>query len=408
MATLMPPPAADIPDHVPAELVMDSPLYARTTVYENPFETIIRDIHAGPRVTYVTNIFPGKRPGWLLSKWEDLRALLQDTDNFTKRDMGRWSQMLGQNWMVIPTEADPPIHAFYRKALNPQFTPQKMVAMSDQIRQRARALIDVFKDRGGCEYVTDFGEGFPVNIVLDLLGLPQERMPEFLRWEKDLLHTDDMDVRKAAIQAVRDYLLEEIESRRTNPRDDYITKVLDFEADGRKWNEDEVFGHCFNLYLGGLDTVTSHSSLAFYHLATHPEHQAQLRANPALSVVAVEELLRAYAPVTSFRIVAKELEFAGVRMMPGDYVSVSTPVAGRDPLQYENPDEIRFDRKPNILSLGGGIHKCLGMHLARRELQIAMEEFMSALPEFRIADDFEVPFHVGNILHVPELQLAWN
>ncbi|MDB5737953.1 MAG: cytochrome, partial [Sphingomonas bacterium] len=390
------------------ELVVESPLYARKTVYENPFETLIRDIHNGPRVTYVTNIFPGKRPGWLLRTAEDLRALLQDTDNFTKRDMGKWAEMLGENWMVIPTEADPPIHAFYRKALNPNFTPQKMVAMSDQIRERARSIIATFKDRGHCEFLNDFAVGYPVNIVLDLLGLPSERLPQFIEWERNLLHTDDMTVRRDAVRAVKDYLVEEIDSRRKNPRDDYITKVLDFEAeDGRKWNADEVFGHCFNLYLGGLDTVTSHLGLAFQHLATHPEDQAKLRENPGISVIAVEEMLRAYAPVTSFRIVSKQIEFAGVTMMPGDYVSVATAVAGRDPLQFDQPDEVRFDRKPSILSLGGGIHKCLGMHLARRELQIAMEEFTAAIPEFRLADGFRVPFHVGNILHVEELQLVW-
>jgi cytochrome P450 len=409
MATVMPPPATQrIPDHVPPELVVESPLYARKTVYENPFETLIRDIHQGPRVTYVTNIFPGKQPGWLLRTAEDLRALLQDTDNFTKRGMGKWAEMLGEDWMVIPTEADPPIHAFYRKALNPNFTPQKMVAMSDQIRERARAIIATFKDIGHCEFLQDFAVGYPVNIVLDLLGLPSERLPQFIAWEHDLLHTDDMTVRRDAVRAVKDYLIEEIDSRRTKPRDDYITKILDFEAeDGRRWNEDEVFGHCFNLYLGGLDTVTSHLGLAFQHLATHPEDQAKLRENPGVSVVAVEEMLRAYAPVTSFRIVSRQVEFAGVTMMPGDYVSVATPIAGRDPLQFDQPDEVRFDRKPSILSLGGGIHKCLGMHLARRELQIAMEEFTAAIPEFRLADGFHVPFHVGNILHVEELQLVW-
>ncbi len=409
MATLMPPPAARVPDHVPPELVMESPLYARSTIYENPYETIIPRIHEGPRVTYVTNIFPGKRPGWLLKRAEDVRALLQDTENFTKRGMGKWAETVGEDWMVIPTEADPPIHGFYRKALNPNFTPQKMMALSDQIRVRARTLIAAFKDKGGCDFLEEFAVSYPVNIVLDLLGLPQARMPEFLKWEREMLHTDDMQVRRDAIWAVKTYLLEEIDSRRHNPRDDYITKVLDFEAeDGRKWSADEVFGHCFNLYLGGLDTVTSHLGLAFYHLAMHPEDQAKLRDNPGLSVIAVEEMLRAYAPVTSFRIVSRELEFAGVRMMPGDYVSVPTAIAGRDPEQYEQPNEIRFDRKPSILSLGGGIHKCLGMHLARRELQIAIEEFTAAIPEFRIRDGFKVPFHVGNILHVEDLPLVWN
>jgi len=409
MATLMAPPVAGvIPAHVPPELVVESPLYSRVTVYENPYETMIPRIHEGPRVTYVTNIFPGKRPGWLVRTAEDLRALLQDSDNFVKRGMGQWAQGIGENWLVIPTEADPPLHGFYRKALNPQFSPQKMMALSDGIRERARALIAKFKDGTSCDFLEDFAVGYPVNIVLDLLGLPQDRMAQFLQWEREMLHTDDMNVRSNATRQVRNYLLGEIESRRQNPRDDYITRVLDFEIDGRKWNADEVFGHCFNLYLGGLDTVTSHLGLVFYHLATHPEHQAQLRADLSLSVVAVEEMLRAYAPVTSFRICSKQVEFAGVTMMPGDYVSIATAVAGRDPAQYDEPGEIRFDRKPAILSLGGGIHKCLGMHLARRELQIAIEEFLAAIPEFRIKDGFKVPFHAGNILHVEELPLVWG
>ena len=283
-----------------------------------------------------------------------------------------------------------------------------MNALSEQIRERARNLIAKFRDRGECDFLADFSVGYPVNIVRDLLGLPQERMQQFLQWEREMLHTDDMTVRANATRAVKNYLLEEIESRRQNPRDDYITKILDFEVEGRKWSAEEVFGHCFNLYLGGLDTVTSELGWQFYHLATHPEHQRQLRENPELSAPAVEELLRAYAPVTSFRICSKPVEIAGVKMMPGDYVSVATPLAGRDPDAFESPNEVRFDRKPTHQSLGGGIHKCLGMHLARREMQIAIEEFLAAIPEFRVKDGFEVPFFVGNILHLTELPLVWK
>jgi cytochrome P450 len=343
----------------------------------------------------------------MLKRADDVRALLQDTEHFEKRGMGQWAQGIGENWLVIPTEADPPEHAFYRKALNEQFTPAKMMALSDQIRERARDLIAKFKDKGSCDFIREFSEGYPVNIVLDLLGLPQERMQEFLKWERDMLHTDDMVVRSNATRAVKNYLLEEIERRRITPQDDYITRIFDFDFDGRKWNDDEVLGHCFNLYLGGLDTVTSLLGLMFQFLARNPVHQQELRDDPKKVVVAVEELLRAFAPVTSFRICSKPVVFQGVQFMPGDYVSVATALAGRDPLAYENPDEIRFDRKPSIVSLGGGIHKCLGMHLARRELQIAIEEFVTALPPFRVKAGTEVPFFVGNILHIQELHLQW-
>ncbi|MDE1184713.1 cytochrome P450, partial [Paraburkholderia sp.] len=251
-------------------------------------------------------------------------------------------------------------------------------------------------------------EKFPIFIVLDLLGLPQERMAQFLKWEKELLHTNDWQVRGNAVKCVKDYLLEEIEARRKEPRDDYITKVLDFDVDGRPWTDDEVLGHCFNLYIGGLDTVTSLLGNIFNYLASHPEKQNELRADPSQIVLAVEEFLRAFAPVTAFRIATKVIEIQGQTIMPGEYVAFCSPVVGRDPAFYEDPQDIRFDRKAPHMSLGSGIHKCLGMHLARLELQIAVEEFVKRVPEFRTKDGFQVPYFVGNILHVPDLQLQWD
>jgi len=400
---------SSLPAHVPAELAFTLPLFARKVVYENPQEVLIPAMHAElPPVSYVTNIFPGDQPGWLLKNAEDVQAMLRDPDNFTKNGMGKWAQNIVEDWLVIPTEADPPIHTQYRKALNGHFAPQKMFAMKEQVRERARSLIGALRERGQCDFIADFSEKFPIYIVLDLLGLPQGRMTEFLKWEKELLHSNDWEVRGNAVRKVKAYLLEEIAARREQPRDDYITKVLDFEVDGRPWNDDEVLGHCFNLYIGGLDTVTSLLGNIFNYLASHPEKQNELRADPSLIVLAVEEFLRAFAPVTVFRIATKEIEIHGQKIMPGDYVAFSSPVVGRDPVFYDEPQEIRFDRKAAHMSLGSGIHKCLGMHLARLELQIAVEEFVTTLPEFRIKDGFKVPYYVGNILHVPDLHLQWD
>ncbi|WP_404477310.1 cytochrome P450 [Novosphingobium sp. BL-52-GroH] len=398
-----------LPDHVPPALAIALPLFSRQVVYENPQETLIPAMQADlPPITYVTNIFPGDQPGWLLKNAADVQAMLRDADNFTKNGMGKWAQNIGENWLVIPTEADPPVHTGYRKALNGHFSPQKMFAMKEQVRERAVALIDTFQERGHCDFVAEFSEKFPIFIVLDLLGLPQERMAQFLQWEKELLHTNDWQVRGNAVRCVKDYLLEEIEARRINPRDDYITKILGFEVDGRPWNDDEVLGHCFNLYIGGLDTVTSLLGNIFNYLGSHPDKQNELRADPSLIVLAVEEFLRAFAPVTAFRIATKVIEIHGHTIMPGEYVAFCSPVVGRDPAYYEEPQEIRFDRKAPHMSLGSGIHKCLGMHLARLELQIAVHEFVTRLPEFRIKNGFEVPYFLGNILHVPDLHLQWN
>ena len=399
-----------LPSHVPADKAMRLPYFSREIVSECPQETMIPHMHRtlGP-ITYVTNIFPGDKPGWLLTGYEDTMEMLRDPDNFTKHGMGQWSQSIGENWLVVPTEADPPEHKFYRKALNPSFSPQRMAAMKDDLRRRATDLIDKFGDRSHCDFIDEFSERYPIYIVLDLLGLPQERMAEFLCWEKDMLHSNDWEVRSNAVQKAVDYLKSEIAERRANPRDDYITKIFDFEAeDGRKWNDEEVLGHCFNLFLGGLDTVTTMLGNIFMHLARYPEQQRELRENPDRIVLAVEEFLRVYGPVTAFRIAAREIEMHGQKIMPGDYVSVSTPIVNQDPKMHEDPSAVRFDRKAAHIALGGGIHKCLGMHLARLELQTALEEFLQAIPQFRLKEGFEPRYFVGNITFVPELDLQWG
>jgi cytochrome P450 len=399
-----------LPAHVPADKAMRLPFFAREIVKDCPQETLIPEMHAtlGP-ITYVTNIFPGDKPGWLLTGYEDTMAMLRNADDFTKNGMGQWSQSIGENWLVVPTEVDPPMHNHYRKALNPSFSPQKMAAMREDLRKRATDLIEKFKDRKQCDFVNEFSERYPIYIVLDLLGLPQDRMAEFLVWEKNMLHTNDWEVRSTAVKNAVNYLKGEIAERRAAPRDDYITKIFDMEAeDGRKWNDEEVLGHCFNLFLGGLDTVTTMLGNIVTWLARHPEQQQELRDNPDRIVLAVEEFLRIFGPVTAFRIATKELELHGQKIMPGEYVSVCTPVANQDPKMHESPSEVQFDRKAPHIALGGGIHKCLGMHLARFELQVAIEELLKALPSFRVKDGFELGYFVGNITFVPALELQWN
>ena len=210
-----------LPPHVNPKNAMASPFFARKVVKDCPQETLIPEMHAtlGP-ITYVTNIFPGDKPGWLLTGYEDTMAMLRNVDDFTKNGMGQWSQSIGENWLVVPTEVDPPMHTHYRKALNPSFSPQKMAAMKEDLRGRAIDLIDKFRDRKECDFVNEFSERYPIYIVLDLLGLPQDRMAEFLVWEKNMLHTNDWEVRSNAVKNAVDYLKGEIAARRAAPRDD--------------------------------------------------------------------------------------------------------------------------------------------------------------------------------------------
>ena len=117
--------------------------------------------------------------------------------------------------------------------------------------------------------------------------------------------------------------------------------------------------------------------------------------------------MRAYAAVTTFRTCVKETEIQGVRILPGDKVAMSTTLAGRDPQEYERPNEVILDRKPRHVSFAYGPHLCVGMHLARREMRIALEEFLAAVPEFRIADGATISCHLGGMIQPSTLPLVW-
>lgn len=404
MATLLENP----PAHVDPASIRHIELFDRKIVYENPYETIIRKVHEGPAVFYADNI-SFRQPGWVVRRSADMKKIYADTEHFHKRGNTGFAKMIGESWDIIPTELDPPVHTGFRQALNPVFAPSRMLQLDAKVRERARFYIETFKDRGHCEFVSEFAVNFPITIFLDLIGLPQERQPEFLEWEGHILHGTDMQARIDSVRAVKDLLLETIEDRKKRPGDDLISQTLKLQVNGRPWADDEVFGHCFNLYIGGLDTVTSNMSLHFWHLATHPDDQAKMRSNSfAQNVVAIEELLRAYAAVSTNRICSKPYEIDGHTMMPGDFVIMSTPLAGRDPEAYDQPDEIRLDRRPTHVTLGHSLHRCLGQHLARRELQTAIEEMLKAIPPFRVEPDFQVPFFLGNVMHIPELRLTWS
>jgi cytochrome P450 len=396
------------PPHVDPRTVRHCELFDRKLVYDSPYETIIPAIHAGPPVFYADNIM-FRQPGWVVRRHADIRQIFGDSEHFSKAGSSGFSKLIGEDWVVMPTELDRPVHTAFRAAVNPLFSPTRMMALQDKVRERARALIDRFKDKGECEFVREFAIPFPISIFLDLIGLPQERLTQFYNWERRLIHGTDNDARVASVRAIKALLMETIADRKANPSDDMISQVQSLEVDGRKWTDEEIFGFCFNLYLGGLDTVTSNISLHFHHLATHPDDQRTMRTNsPQQNVVAIEELLRAFGATSTLRLCTNQFEVGGCTIMPGDHVIMSTPLAGRDPEAWDSPGEVRLDRRPIHVTLGGGFRRCLGQHLVRRELQTAIEEFMRAIPEFRVEPGYKAGFFLSNVLHVPELPLTWN
>jgi len=396
-----------IPAHVPESLIKDWSMPFGSTHKGNPYLDLVDPVHASyPDVFFTRDAYPGAQPAWIVRRFEDVSGIYKDNVNFINKGFAPFSMLTGEDWHLVPAEMDPPNHGRYRAMIFPLFTPKAVRSLEDKVAAYASHFIDQFKDRGSCEFMREFAFEFPIKVVLDLIGLPQDMTAQFMAWETDLLHGHDLETIGAATKNVVAYLRGEIEDRKRNPREDLLTFGVNAEVDGLKMSDDEVLGFAFNLFIGGLDTVSTNLGLQFWHLATHAEDQARLRAHPELIPDAIEEMLRAYAAVSTFRTVAHKVELKGATLMPGDKVIMSTTLAGRDPAAWDHPAEVRLDRKPQHISFATGPHLCLGLHLARRELTFAITRFLKEIPQFRLAPGTDVEFHLGMIQPL-ELPLVW-
>ncbi len=221
----------------------------------------------------------------------------------------------------------------------------------------------------------------------------------FTGWVRDVLEfADDEERRNAGRDAIAVYLMEKMEERRGDPGDDLISVLLHTEVEGAPIPDIHVLGMAALTLIAGVDTTWSGIGSAMWHLATHDDDRRRLAAEPGLMLTAVEELLRAYSPVTMARIVAADVEVEGCPMKAGDRVLMSFPAANRDPAAFDRPDEVLLDREVNRhLAFGVGIHRCAGSNLARMELRVALETWLARIPEFHLEEGAEVTWAGGQV-----------
>lgn len=399
-----------IPDHVPENLIeREFPLIGSTITTEDPYARIIPDACEGPDIAFVPHMRPDGGHAWILRRHQDIRNVYDDTEHFSNKGFSSLAKVVGEHWQLIPAEQDPPEHTFYRQLLNPIFSPGAMAKMEDVVRDAARECLEGMADRNECEFIQEFSFPFPVGVFLDLVGLPKERMPDFQRWANSIIQSNG-DIAKVqyGVREAANYLRQVIEERKAEPGDDLISFAIRADVNGRKMNDEELLGYAFNFFIGGLDTVTAHINNFMRHLANHPQQQRELRENPDKIRMAVEELMRAFAAVTTYRTCKKETQLCGTTIREGDQIAMITTLAGRDGEAFENPHEVILDRNPKHVSFATGPHHCLGVHLARRELRIALEEILKTLPEFRLKEGVPIESQAGIIIQPRNLPLVWG
>ncbi len=345
---------------------------------------------------------------WTLTRYDDILAALQNPELFSSRAIAVIDPDPAYQW--IPVMLDPPLHTTWRRLLRPFFTPATAAAMQADITRRCNALIDDLIERGSCDFVADFARRFPTTIFLELIGLPTERLEEFLAWEYAILHPPaSAEGRVEAMMQVTDCFTELIAARRAQPREDLISAATTFTIDGRPVTDDELLQLCVLLFLAGLDTVAAQLSYTFWHLAGHDADRARIITDPDVIPDAVEELLRAYTLTLTARKLTTDTDLLGCPMKAGDMVMLPLSMASRDPRIFSDPATVDFDRETNRhLAFGAGPHRCLGAHLARLELRTALREWHRRIPDYHITPDSQPLEHASLVLGLDTLPLTWG
>ena len=341
---------------------------------------------------------------WLPTRYDDVASIAYDTERFSSRAIVisnfRPSRDLAPVGGTPPISSDPPFHHDARKLLLPAFTKSAISRYEESTRAFCHSLIDAFDGRGTVDAAQDYAQYIPMRVIGDMLGLPPQDAPRFGQFVEDVLGTVALapEERGQRLRPMFDYLYEQVRDHVEDPRDDLTTHLINAELYGRKLDPNHVVGTMVLLLIAGIDTTWSAIGASLWHLAAHPADRERLVAAPGLLPTAMEELLRAYAPVTMARLVKEDMRWGDVDMKADDWILLSFPAANRDPAQFDQAAQVVLDREVNRhAAFGLGIHRCVGSHLARMELRVALEVWLSRIPAFSLPDPSAVTWSTGQI-----------
>jgi hypothetical protein len=337
---------------------------------------------------------------YMPTTYEAVKQVAYDTEHFSSRRI-IVRDARPEPVPSPPITSDPPEHKPAKQLLLPPFTPDAMKKLEPRVRSICNELIDEFIGEGKCDAAARYTRHIPVRAIAHMLGIPEKDGDLFIKWIHEILELGikDNEVLMRAIHELNEYFAGHIEHRRKTPTDDLISTLMNARnKDGQPLSDTHVLGSLRLLLIAGIDTTWSAIGASLWHLAKTPADRERLVAEPDLMPSAVEELLRAYSPVTMAREVMKETVISGCPVRPGNMVLLSFPAANRDPAVFPDADKVVIDRKENRHSAFGlGIHRCVGSNLARMEMTVAIEEWLKRIPDFRLDPAGRVTWSEGTV-----------
>src|SRR5438132_8663996 len=349
------------------------------------------------------------------TRYDDLFAIAQDFENFSSREIlvapiqpppdAEASPFYGVR--APPISSDPPEHTWARKLLLPHFSIKAVSVYEDETRELCRTLIDKVFENGHADAAVDYAQQIPPRVIASMLGVPHEMSDTFTGWVRNLLELGltNPELRGPARMELLSFLNNQIMARRKKPTDDLISRLLAAEVNSEPVSHIHLLGTCLLIVIAGIDTTWSSIGSALWHLAQHPDDRRMLIERPEIIQNAVEELLRAYSPVTMARVTNRDVEYGGCPTKENARVLTNFPAAHRDPAKFEEPDRVILDREFNPhIAFGVGIHRCAGSNLARMEIRLSVQESLKRIPDFRLGGRDPGPCAGGQVrgpAHLP-------
>ncbi|GAC1510382.1 MAG: cytochrome P450 [Ktedonobacteraceae bacterium] len=371
---------------------------------ENPFPMFAQMRATGPVVPFPAPFGRGDRQVWIITRLEEAVQVLKDRQFTVDLSMGyeggtqagmqnNPGHLLGRSMISV----DEPDHRRLRGLVSKAFTPKYIQSLRPSIQQIADELLDRVQAQGHMDLVNDYAFPLPINVISDMLGVPARNREVVREWSDALTGVGVSEARRDGTRAFTDYLVELIAEKRQHPQDDLISQLVQIEEAGDRLDEGELLSMIALLIFAGHETTSNLIGIGTLTLLDHLEQMEQLKRDPSLVPLAVEELLRYNGPVLAPapRFATADVELAGQQVHKGDMLLVMLGSANRDESQFTHPDELEIARNLNRhIAFGQGIHICLGAPLARMEGDIAFTTLLRRMPNLHLA--------------IPRTEVAWR
>lgn len=398
------------PDHVPEALVREIDMYALDGI-EKGYHEAWTALQAGGTPELVWTPLTGGH--WIAMSGPMVRDIYEDPEHFSS-EIIFLPKEAGEKYAMVPTRMDPPEHTPYRKLVDTALNPARVRELETLVRQSAIELIEPIVAKGHCEFSSEYAKVFPVKVFMAMADLPMEDVPMLSQFAEDMTRPrgntpEEMaECLDAANKGFFRYVDPIIQARKGGSGKDIITAMVNGQIDGGEMPHDKALGLISLLLLGGLDTVVNFLGYMMLYLARHPEKVAEVRDDELKLRRGVEELFRRFPVVSEARMVAKDFTYHGVELKHGDMVLLPTVLHGLDANENPDPWNLDWERKgPKHTTFGGGPHRCAGLHLARMEATITLQEWLKRIPEFRLSEGANPVYQSGIVAAVDGIPLEW-